>query len=77
MDSLFRGAISDWRDDPSVQSIKTFSMPVTEVEFPALTMCRPNLDAGDYTRAIFNNLHFIEECKGCSSQKGDNLRSSI
>ena len=40
----------------SVQTIKTFSMPVTEVEYPALTFCRPNLDAGDYTRAVFNNL---------------------
>ena len=59
------------------QSIKTFSMPVTEVEYPALTFCRPNLDAGVYTRAVFNNLHFVEECHGCPSQKGVKLRISV
>ena len=69
-----RGAIADWQDDPTVQTIKTFSMPVTEVEYPALTFCRPNLDAGDYTRAVFNNLHFVEECQDCPSQKADKLR---
>ena len=85
MSSLLRGAISDWSEDPSIQTIKTFSMPVTEVEYPALTFCRPNLDAGDYTRAVFNNLHFVEDCKDCPSRKGDprkgipgdKLRSSV
>ena len=52
-------------------------MPVTEVEYPALTLCRPNLDAGHYTRAVFNNLHFVAECKECSSQKGDKLRDNV
>ena len=61
----------------ALQTIKTFSMPVTEVEYPALTFCRPNLDAGDYTRAVFNNLHFVDECKDCSSQKGDKLRDNV
>ncbi len=37
---------------------------VAQIRFPAVTFCNPaNIDTGEYTRAIFNNLEY-DEVKG-------------
>ncbi len=37
-------------------SIETFSLPSSDLPFPAVTICKERkYDAGDYIRAVFNN----------------------
>ena len=40
--------------------IKSFSLPVTKLNYPALTICKKNgfYDPGEYVRAIFNNFQY-------------------
>ena len=43
--------------------IKSFSLPVTELNYPAITICKENgfYDPGEYVRAIFNNFQYTYE----------------
>ncbi len=37
---------------------------MTEVDFPALTLCNPNhADTGEYVRAVFNNFEFDQNLR--------------
>ena len=40
--------------------IKSFSLPVTKLTYPAITICKKNgfYDPGEYLRAIFNNFQY-------------------
>ena len=71
---IIAGAIKEWVESPAVTEIKSFSkvefclwpfiqsqlfQPVSQVDFPTLTLCNPNgIDTGEYVRAVFNNLDF-------------------
>ena len=49
----------DWRLEPGVTVIESFSKPVTDVPFPSITLCNEQgLDTGEYVRNVFNNLAF-------------------
>ncbi len=43
--------------------METFSLPVSQLPFPALTICKKRkYDVGEYIRAVFNN--FEPACEG-------------
>ena len=52
-------------------TINSFSVPVTELPFPAITICKSGSgDAGDYVRAIYNNFQFkCNSPASCESRK--------
>ena len=43
----------------STDTLKVTLQPVTEVNFPSITLCNTHgLDTGEYVRNVFNNLEF-------------------
>ena len=56
-------AITDWIENPTVTTIDTGNNPVTNLDHPALTICKANgiYDVGEYLRAVFNNFQFACE----------------
>ena len=65
--TLVSSAIQHWIDVPSKVTIKTFSMPATELPYPAITICNKNgKNVGEYLRAIFDNFQYA-----CNEYDGD------
>ena len=65
--TLVSSAIQHWIDVPSKVTITTFSMPATEVPYPAITICNKNgKNVGEYLRAVFDNFQYA-----CSEYGGD------
>ena len=51
-----------WTGRPVESLIESFSKPVTDIPFPAITLCNEQgLDTGEYVRNVFNNLAFTED----------------
>ena len=36
---LFKKAYNDWQDNPVLTTVSTTAMPISEIEFPAITIC--------------------------------------
>ena len=60
-------AITEWIDKPTLVTIDTFTLPATNVTYPAITICKDstNFDTGDYVRAVFDN--FQSTCSSDAS----------
>ena len=76
---FIKTAIEDWNENPTQTNINALGIPITSVEHPAITICKPNgiYDVGEYLRAVFNNFKFT--CKGdkdSESCQGVNLLRS-
>ena len=57
--------------------IETFTLPVTELPYPAITICKKNglYDPGEYLRAVFNQFQYAyrkDDERSCYETK--NLR---
>ena len=54
---MLYSAITDWIENPTIVTIETFTLPATNVTYPAITICKDgtNYDSGDYVRAVFDN----------------------
>ena len=52
-------------------SINSFSVPITDLPFPAITICKTSDgDPGDYVRAVYNNFLFkCNDTTSCESRK--------
>ena len=59
-------AVEDWKNDPTLTTINALGIPITSLDHPAITICKPNgiYDVGEYLRAVFNNFQF-----SCKSDK--------
>ena len=73
---FLKTAIEDWRENPIQTTINALGIPITNLDHPAVTICKPNgiYDIGEYLRAVFNNFQF--SCKferGSESCKSPNL----
>ena len=46
-----------WDDNPILTTVSTTALPIHELEYPAITICKKNgfADPGEYLRSIFNN----------------------
>ena len=68
-------AITDWIENPTVTTIDSNNNPVTNLDHPALTICKANgiYDVGEYLHAVFNNLKFAcnssLESESCEATK--------
>ena len=53
-------AVEDWIENPTITTINTLYHPITKLNHPAITICKPNgiYDAGEYIRAVFNNFQY-------------------
>ena len=60
---FIKTAIEDWNENPTRTTINALGIPITSVDHPAVTICKPNgiYDVGEYLRAVFNNFKFT--CK--------------
>ena len=67
-------ATEDWRDNPTQTTINALGIPITSLDHPAITICKPNgiYDIGEYLRAHFNNFQF--SCK--SSRESESCESA-
>ena len=73
---MLYSAVTDWIDKPTIVTIDTFTLPATNVTYPAITICKDttNFDSGDYVRAVFDN--FQSTCNSdASCAEIDLLRS--
>ena len=63
---FIKTAIEDWYDNPTQTTINALGIPITSLDHPAITICKPNgiYDVGEYLRAVFNNFQF-----SCKSDK--------
>ena len=46
---------SDWQENPVMTTLKSLSKPVTELEFPAITICSSGQHMGLMKNVLFNN----------------------
>ena len=71
--TLVSSAIRHWIEVPSKVAITTFSMPATQVHYPAITICNQNgNDVGEYLRAVFDNFQYA-----CTEHSGDCERTQL
>ena len=63
---FIKTAIQDWNDNPIQTTVNALGIPITKLDHPAITICKPNgiYDIGEYVRAVFNNFKF-----SCKSEK--------
>ena len=63
---FIKTAVKDWNENPIQTTINALGIPITELDHPAITICKPNgiYDIGEYLRAVFNNFQFT-----CKSEK--------
>ena len=63
---FIKTAIEDWNNNPTQTTINALGIPITSLDHPAITICKPNgiYDVGEYLRAVFNNFQFT-----CKSEK--------
>ena len=71
---ILRSAISDWIHSPGGFVISTFSLPATDLAYPAITtVCKAQkYDIGEYLRAVYDNFEFACEANDeeCSQRAG-------
>ena len=62
-------AIDDWKDNPIQTTVNALGIPITNLNHPAITICKPNgiYDVGEYLRAVFDNFQFA--CKSDKASK--------
>ena len=67
-------AIDDWNDNPTQTTVNALGIPITTLNHPAITICKPNgiYDVGEYLRAVFDNFQFT--CK--SDTASDSCQSA-
>ena len=63
---FIKTAVEDWNDNPIQTTINALGIPITQLDHPAITICKPYgiYDIGEYLRAVFNNFQF-----SCKSDK--------
>ena len=63
---FIKTALEDWNNNPTQTTINALGIPITSLDHPAITICKPNgiYDIGEYLRAVFNNFQFT-----CKSEK--------
>ncbi len=61
---------------PPEIAIESFSVPATDLPYPALTVCKEQkFDSGEYVRAVFNSFEFACKAGDGSCKASEVLRS--